>query len=109
MARPKIDLDYNTVEKLAGMMCTEEEIAEFCGCSVRTLQRKAEFCRAYKKGQEKGKMSLRRKQWKLADTNAAMAIFLGKQYLGQKEQVDTRVSGDGMLKEILDCVDKKSK
>lgn len=29
---------------------------------------------------------MRRNQWKLAEKNAAMAIFLGKQYLGQSDQ-----------------------
>lgn len=89
--RPKFIIDYPTVEKLAGIMCTQQEIASFLGCDVRTLQRDEEFCRIYKNGQEKGKMSLRRMQWKLADKNTSMAIFLGKQYLGQKdviEQVD---------------------
>ena len=65
--RPKIPIDYDTVEKLATMMCTEEEIAIFFGCHIRTLQRDKEFCRYYKKGQEGGKMSLRRIQWKHAE------------------------------------------
>ena len=33
-------------------------------------------------------MSLRRIQWKLADKNTSMAIFLGKQYLGQKDTIE---------------------
>ena len=86
--RPKFEIDYNAVDKLAGMMCTQQEIASFLGCDVRTLQRDEEFCRIYKNGQEKGKMSLRRMQWKLADKNTSMAIFLGKQYLGQKDVVE---------------------
>lgn len=32
-----------------------------------------------------GKISLRRSQFALAKKNAAMAIFLGKQYLGQSD------------------------
>ena len=86
--RPKFVIDYNTVEKLAVIMCTQQEIASFLGCDVRTLQRDEEFCRIYKNGQEKGKMSLRRMQWKLADKNTSMAIFLGKQYLGQKDTIE---------------------
>lgn len=88
--RPKIPIDYDTVEKLATMMCTQEEIATFFGCHVRTLQRDKDFCRHYKKGQEGGKMSLRRIQWKHAEKNPSMAMFLGKVYLGQREnkQVD---------------------
>ena len=86
--RPKKEIDYNAVEKLAGMQCTQEEIANFLELSVRTLQRDETFCRIYKKGMDTGKMSLRRTQFKLAEKSASMAIFLGKQYLGQKDKVE---------------------
>lgn len=89
MARPKKEIDYETVEKLASIQCTQEEIATFLNLSVRTLQRDEEFCRLYKKGQENGKMSLRRIQFKLAEKNTSMAIFLGKQYLGQRDIIET--------------------
>lgn len=88
MARPKIQLDYELIEKLAGIMCTQEEIASFIGCSVDTLQRDETFCGIYKKGLNSGKMSLRRKQWKLSDKNPTMAIWLGKQYLGQTDKIE---------------------
>ena len=88
MARPKKKIDYTAVEKLASIHCTQEEIANFLDISVRTLQRDAEFCRIYKKGQETGKMTLRRYQFKLAEKNTSMAIWLGKQYLGQKEKIE---------------------
>ena len=39
-----------------------------------------------------GKISLRRKQWQLAEKSASMAIWLGKQYLGQRDNVDVTVS-----------------
>jgi len=89
MARPKVQIDYEAVRKLASIMCTEHEIATFLGCSERTLQRDKEFCRIYKEGQENGKMSLRRMQFKLAEKSYAMAIFLGKQYLGQRDIIET--------------------
>lgn len=93
MARPKKEIDYQMVEKLASIMATQEEIATFLNISVRTLQRDKEFCRVYKKGLESGKMSLRRKQFKLADKNATMGIWLGKQYLGQKDKQEVEHSG----------------
>ena len=92
--RPKIKLDYNLIESLAGIMCTQEEIAGSLDVSVRTLQRDDEFCRIYKKAMDIGKMSLRRIQYKLAENgNATMAIWLGKQYLGQKDksEVDNNI------------------
>lgn len=84
--RPKIQLDYPLIEKLAHIQCTEQEIASILNVSTRTLQRDKEFCRIYKNGIDNGKSSLRRLQWKAAENgNATMQIWLGKQYLGQRE------------------------
>ena len=90
--RPKKEIDYEAVEKLASIQCTQEEIANFLNLSVRTLQRDDEFCRLYKKGQDNGKMSLRRTQFKLAEKNPSMAIWLGKQYLGQRDSFPDEVN-----------------
>lgn len=111
MARPKIEIDYQTVEKLANIQCTQEEIATFLGVSVRTLQRDEEFCRLYKKGQDNGRMSLRRLQFKHAEKNASMAIFLGKQYLGQKDVVENQNFENGILGELTEAIEnaKRSK
>ena len=49
-------------------------------------------------------MSLRRNQFKLAEKSAAMAIFLGKNYLGQTdrfEQIVTEVEDLTPLAEML--------
>ena len=102
--RPKKQIDYHAVEQLSMLMCTEQEIASFLDISVRTLQKDAEFLRIYKKGMEYGKMSLRRYQFKLAERNPAMAIFLGKQYLGQTDKVETAITGidDNLRYEIED-------
>lgn len=105
--RPKIELDYEAIERLANMQCTQEEIASFVGVSVRTLQRDEEFCRIYKKGQDNGRMSLRRKQWKLADKNPTMAIFLGKQYLGQTDNVEVEHDvKNGILGDLIGALNK---
>jgi hypothetical protein len=84
--RPKKVIDYALVEKLATIQCTQEEIANILEVSTKTLQRDEEFCRIHKKGIEQGKSSLRRLQWKSAETgNTSMLIWLGKQYLAQRE------------------------
>lgn len=92
MARPRAEIDKNQFENLCAMMCTEDEIAGFFGVSVDTLQR---WCkRTYDKGfeniyrdkQARGKIALRRYQMKLAEKSSIMAIFLGKQYLGQVDK-----------------------
>lgn len=85
--RPKFQIDYKAADQLAKMQCTVTEIAEFLGCSRRTLERDAEFCRIHKKGLEVGRASLRRLQWKKAESgDRVMLIWLGKQYLGQKDK-----------------------
>ncbi len=87
MARPKIQIDYNLCENLAKIQCTQEEIAQMIGVSTRTLQRDDEFCRIYKKGMDQGKMSIRRQQFKSAENgNVTMQIWLGKQYLNQRDR-----------------------
>lgn len=89
MARPKKVIDYSLVEKLAHIQCTQAEIAEVVDVSVKTLQRDREFRRIYEKGMHSGKMSLRRQQWKAAERgNTTMLIWLGKQYLNQKDDAD---------------------
>ena len=91
--RPKKELDYSLIERLAYIQCTQEEIAEIVQVSVRTLQRDDEFCRIYKKAQDSGRSSLRRFQWKAAEKgNPTMLIWLGKQYLGQADKQETNHS-----------------
>ena len=85
--RPPIEIDKDQFEKLCGIQCTEEEISGWFKCSVDTLNRwcKKEYNKVYKKYAADGKTSLRRYQFQLAKTNASMAIWLGKQYLNQRE------------------------
>ena len=91
--RPKKEIDKKIFENLCGLQCTLEEIAGVFDCSVDTIERwcKREygetFAEVYKKHSAKGKTSLRRIQFRLAEKSAAMAIFLGKNYLGQKDNI----------------------
>ena len=91
--RPKKEIDKKIFENLCGLQCTLEEIAGVFDCSVDTIERwckreyRETFAEVYKKHSAKGKTSLRRIQFKLAEKSAAMAIFLGKNYLGQKDSI----------------------
>lgn len=95
MGRPPKEISKETFEKLCNIQCTQSEICSVLKVSDSTLSRwcakeyQMTFEDAYKKFSENGKMSLRRIQFKLAEKYPAMAIFLGKQYLGQKDTVDT--------------------
>ena len=87
MARPLKKIDEEQVFKLAQIMCTHAEIAAFFNVDKSTISKR--FSSTINKGHEVGKMSIRRKQFALATTNAALCIWLGKQYLGQKEHAET--------------------
>lgn len=87
MARPQKDIDPAKVELLAGCGCTVEEIAAKLDCSRDTLYER--FSDNLKKGREAGKSSLRGKQFEMAmKGNVPMLIWLGKQLLGQRDQLD---------------------
>ena len=94
MGRPLKQIDESQFSKLCAMQCTLEEIAGFFDCSEDTIERwckrelKESFADAYKKRSVKGKISLRRNQMKLSEKSAAMAIFLGKNMLGQRDNVE---------------------
>lgn len=91
MAMPLKQIDANQVYKLAAMFCTDEEIADFFGAGETTIKRR--FRGELDRGRSAGKMSLKRKQYDMAvnNGNVAMLIWLGKQYLGQRDKVDAAV------------------
>ena len=116
MARPSIEIDKNAFEKLCGIQCTLEEIASFFGCCDDTINNWCKktygesFSGIYKKKSAAGKMSLRRIQFKLAEKNTSMAIFLGKQYLGQKDVIETDNSKEiSKVEELLSKIEKEAK
>ena len=105
--RPRIAIPKEQFESLCGLQCTEEEIAGFFKCSIETISRfckreyKMTFVEAYKKYSANGKISIRRHQFRLAEKSAAMAIWLGKQYLGQKEVIANEHESNGRLADLI--------
>lgn len=95
MARPRKEIDGEQFKKLCAIQCTLAEIAGWFDCSEDTIERWCKrtfgkgFADTFKTHSQSGKISLRRYQFKLAEKNAAMAIFLGKQYLGQRDIIET--------------------
>lgn len=91
--RPKKEIAQDQFEKLCGLQCTLEEICGWFDVTDKTLDRWCKrtygesFSEVFAKKREAGKISLRRSQWRLAEKSAAMAIFLGKNYLGQSDHV----------------------
>ncbi len=102
--------------KLAMIQCTDEEIGTVLGFSAQTFRRykraHKEFCTALEKAREGGRQSIRRLQYKAAAAgNVTMLIWLGKQYLGQRDRqevmgkdggpIEHSVSARGKLSDLL--------
>ena len=71
----------------------------------RRLQERgyANFEDFLKKHNSEGKMSLRRMQWQAAENgNSTMLVFLGKQYLGQKDKIENKVDANIVAYKWLD-------
>ena len=96
MGRPPIEIDKRTFVDLVGLGCTQDEICWFFRdesgkpISEDTITRwcKREFECTFAEYRSKNgamalKIKLRKNQLKLSEHNASMAIWLGKQYLGQ--------------------------
>ena len=98
MARPKKTISIEKFELMCHLQCTLQEICDELDVTDKTLQA---WCRetygkgfsdVFKQKRGHGKLSLRRKQWRLAEKSPAMAIFLGKNYLGQSDHTEVHLN-----------------
>lgn len=92
--RPKKEINQKQFESLCAIQCTSEEICAVLDVSDKVLEN---WCRdtygenfsvVFAQKRAGGKASLRRNQWRMSETNPTMAIWLGKQYLGQSDHVE---------------------
>lgn len=92
--RPRFQVDWDEVEKLCQIHCTQTEICSFLGCSVDTIERAVKreynttFAEYYKIHSDGGKRSLRRKMFQIAtegNGNVGMLIWLSKNQLGMRD------------------------
>src|SRR5690242_6874394 len=97
VGRKPIQIDLVELEKLSSLYCTHQELADWFGVSLRTIEsrrRRPEFAAAMQRGRAKGGISVRRAQMKMLESgNASMGIWLGKQILGQREVVTNEHTG----------------
>lgn len=84
------DIDRELVLRLAMIMCTYQEISLVLGISEKLVVSK--FKDLIEQGRSIGKKSLRRAQFEKAieGKDPRLLIFLGKNYLGQKENPDDK-------------------
>lgn len=92
MGRPPKQINFSTFEALCKIHCSQAEICDILKVTDKTLTNALKahyglaFSEAYKKFSAEGKMSLRRIQFDLAKKSTGMAIWLGKQWLGQRDE-----------------------
>jgi hypothetical protein len=97
MPRPESQINLEELEKLCAIQCTDQEIAAYFGVSTRTIERRRKvlgFQEVMERGRAKGRVSVRRQLFKLADNgNLGATIFLAKNLLGYKDRLATEHSG----------------
>ena len=96
MARPKADIDWHKVDKYLQAHCDGVGIAGLLGIDPETLYRacqrdhKIGFSEYSAQKKSEGKELLKAKQFETAMSgNVSMQIWLGKQYLGQRDKTET--------------------
>lgn len=123
MANPKgagrkpLELDQKAFESLCGIQCTQQEICDYFDIDEDTLNAwckrtyRVNFSEVFRQKRGKGKVSLRRAQWRQAveKENITMLIWLGKNFLNQTDKIEsvTEEKLQFVLPEFL-ANDKKS-
>src|SRR5258707_2816912 len=91
-------IDLAELEKLCGLQCTDPEIAAWFNVTTRTIDRrrkKRAFAEVMDRGKAKGRISVRRMQMKLLEQgNATMGVWLGKNILGQVDEIRHDIHGN---------------
>lgn len=114
--RPKAEYDIKQFVDLIGIGCGQEEICWWFRdqtgkpASIDTISR---WCvrtfgmnfQEYRRqnGAMALKIKLRRNQLKLSEHSAPMAIFLGKNYLGQADEPSARENGSEQMQDYIDA------
>ena len=101
MARPKINIDWHKVDNLLKAPCDGVGIAGILGIHPDTLylacqeQFKMGFSEYSQQKKSEGRELLRAKQFEKAinEGDKTMLVWLGKQYLGQKDKNDVTTDG----------------
>jgi hypothetical protein len=101
------------IEGLARIQCTHVEAAAFFRVARETFEkflgRHKKAAAAWESGRHDGLASLRRRQFEMAEHNATMSIWLGKQYLGQTDKQEQTHDVKGELATLLRDVDGRGR
>ena len=109
----QIKIDRKQFEQLCQMQCTETEIMAWFDVSKPTLvswckeNYGTDFLTIYEQKKQGGRIALRRYQLQQAEKNPTMAIWLGKQYLNQKDNVEVEHDmKNGILGDLIGALNK---
>ena len=113
--RPPRPMSLEDLEGLGRLQCTNAELGAYFGLTERQIiSRRAtdpELDECIKRGQNQGRISLRRQQFAAAlDGDRTMLVWLGKNVLGQRDSgIDINVSGSMSFdnEEIRPLLDSK--
>ena len=103
MGRPRKEINKTEFEKLCYLQCTHTEICAWFDIAADTLERWCKetygttFSKVFAEKKQNGLISLRRTQFQLAEKSPAMAIFLGKNLLGQTDKVEQTQTINGAV------------
>jgi len=108
------EFDYKMLEKLASIRCTLEEVAAWFDMPISTIRRMSandqEFKRIWENALAKGKISLRRLQWRHATgfgpQAVQMAIHLSKHWLGEYDKAQLDINGTLRIEGSVNVADK---
>jgi hypothetical protein len=110
--RPLIEFDLTQLENLGAISAVQSEVAAWYRVSLSTIEKRmadeetlythqgaqCTFRQVYEMGIGRGKMSLRRAQMDLAlGGNATMQIWLGKQLLAQRDNLELTGANSGPI------------
>lgn len=109
--RPQKQINKAIFENLMRIQCTKEEICAVLMVSENTLLHwvkenydGANFCTVFSTFKAVGRASLRRIQQDHAEKSPRMAIWLGKQYLGQRDTDKDQIQNNDSIDAFIDAV-----
>ena len=115
MASPRKEINQAEVENLCGLQGSNEEVCGWFSITDKTLDAWARrtydesYSEVYNKKRSTGKISLRRAQFRLAEKNATMAIWLGKQYLGQRDKYEVETTDNDVVLQFIEGMKNRDK
>ena len=99
------EIDAGELEELAACGCTVAELAAWYRCTdteIRARLKDPHLGAVWRQGRKRGRVMLKRAQFRLAEKSTTMAIFLGRHLLNQTETVAVSDGAGGGVRIVVD-------